>query len=358
MKIRFLLLSLFAFYHQLHAQSLTEDQKQIEQKIIRSWAKYRLDTKDGSQISDERLQKSVASMFIFKKGNVGVVIFGDKAQQMRYAVSSSLLTVNSMSYTIEKLTEYELVFSQNFPNTPDNELLRYHYVSTKESSGDYFYNQFIKPNIRTQENGEIAFRFNEYVFPKFKLLSPYSTIINDFNGVYETSYDLIEQYFNFPPKKKGYFSVSFAIGKDGILKNITVKESSDSTYNDALVQAISQTRNRWLPAEYANQKVETQFDYVFKYEDVEGLNNDFDFAIYQSNLTKANRFYENKQYVKAIKLYTKCILMQDEDTEPLYKRADCYFALKVNKNACLDWSYLAKKGQKKAENLFYEHCMK
>ena len=49
---------------------------------------------------------------------------------------------------------------------------------------------------------------------------------------------------------------------------------------------------------------------------------------------------------------------EDFDLEPYYKRADSYFALKVNKNACLDWSYLAKKGQKKAEKLFFDNCMK
>jgi hypothetical protein len=49
---------------------------------------------------------------------------------------------------------------------------------------------------------------------------------------------------------------------------------------------------------------------------------------------------------------------EDFDLEPYYKRADSYFALKVNKNACLDWSYLSKKGQKKAEKLFFDNCMK
>lgn len=171
---------------------------------------------------------------------------------------------------------------------------------------------------------------------------------------------MIEKEFNFPAKKKGNFRVTFAVGKSGALKDITVKESSDSTYNNALEQAVYQTRKRWLPAEYESKKVETIFNFVYVYDTEEKPDNNFDEYLYYENKEKANTFFDKKEYVKAIKLYTKCILMQDEDfdLQPYYKRADSYFALKVNKNACLDWSYLAKKGQKKAEKLFLENCMK
>lgn len=150
------------------------------------------------------------------------------------------------------------------------------------------------------------------------------------------------------------------MSKFGLLKDINVPESSDSTYNNAFKQAVYQTRKRWIPAEYENKKVETSFNYVYVYDAEEKPENNFDEYLYYENKEKANRFFDKKEYVKAIKLYTKCILMQDEDfdLQPYYKRADSYFALKVNKNACLDWSYLAKKGQKKAEKLFLGNCMK
>ena len=362
MKIRLLLLILSTICYQIHAQSSKVQQRQIEQKIIGNWVKYRVEMKDGSQILDERINKNAASMLIFKKDNAGVIISGRNAQQTQYAISDSILVLNRTgSYLIEKLTEYELIFHGISENLPDNEIIRYHYVATTESSGQYFFRQFIKPNIKTQANGDTAYNFNEYIFPQFRpVLNEFSTVISDFYEVYESSYNMIEKDFNFPVKKKGNFRVTFAVSKSGTLKDVEIKESSDSTYNNALLQAVYKTRKRWLPAEYEHKKVETLFNYVYVSEGEDKVEVNFDGFLYQNTKENANSLFNKKEYVKAIKLYTKCILMQDEDFdfEPYYKRADSYFILKVNKNACLDWSYLAKKGQKRAEKLFLEHCMK
>jgi len=358
MKIRLLLFILLLFWYKSNAQIATNEQ----QKIVRNWVKYRIEMKDGSEVPNENIAKNAASMLIFKKGNMGVIINGRNAQQITYAILDSILVLGgTTNYVIEKLTEHELIFFGIFKDTPDEEIIKYHYVSTTESSGQYFFRQFIKPKIRIQADGDTAYNFNEYIFPKFKsVLGDFSNALSDFYEVYESSYGMIEKEFNFPPKKKGNFRVTFAVSKFGLLKDINVPESSDSTYNNALKQAVYQTRKRWIPAEYENKKVETSFNYVYVYDAEEKPENNFDEYLYYENKEKANRFFDKKEYVKAIKLYTKCILMQDEDfdLQPYYKRADSYFALKVNKNACLDWSYLAKKGQKKAEKLFLGNCMK
>jgi hypothetical protein len=361
MKIRLLLLALFSFYYQSQAQTPLEKQKDIEKKIIRTWVKYRVEMKDGSAVLDENVAKFTASMLIFKKANIFVLIAGRDAEQSKYSVSDSLLKLSGVSYIIEKLTDHEFIFTGNFPEALDNKVIRYHYISTIETSGQYFYRQFIKPTIRIKENLDTAYAFSEYIFPKFKTATlKDAAVLEDFNDIYENSYNLIEKKFNFPEKVKGNFSVSFAVNKFGNLQDIKVKESSDSSYNDALMKAVSETRKLWLPAECDNKKVETIFNYVFKYEGNEENTDNFDLEIYEITRNKANKQFEKKEYVKAIKLYTKCILMQEEDfdLEPYYKRADSYFALKVNKNACLDWSYLSKKGQKKAEKLFFDNCMK
>jgi phosphotransferase system IIB component len=361
MKNRLLLIILISFWYQSLAQISADEQKNIEQKLMRNWMKYRVEMKDGSQVPDDNIAKNAASMLIFKKGNICIIISGKTANQSQYAVSSSVLMLGGItSYVIEKLTEYELILHGSNEDTPDNEIIRYHYVSTPESPGQYFFRQFIKPNISVQADGDTAYNFNEYIFPKYKLtLGDFPAILSDFYQVYESSYDMIESDFNFPDKKKGNFSVIFAVSKFGILKDVEVKESSDSTYNNALVQAVSKTIKRWLPAEYENKKVETRFNYVFIYNGEDKKEDDFDAFEYETIKNKANRQFEKKEYVKAIKLYTKCILMQDQDFdfEPYYKRANSYFVLKVNKNACLDWSYLSKKGQKKAEKLFFDNCM-
>lgn len=362
MKTKFLLFIFTVVCYQIQAQSSAVQQPKIEQRIRRNWVKYRIEMKDGSQVPNERITKNTASMLIFKKDNTGVIISGRDAQQTQYAISDSILVLSRTgSYLIEKLTEYELIFHAISENIPDNEIIRYHYVATTESSEQYFFRQFIKPNIRIQASGDTAYNFNEYIFPNFKLsLGSSAPVLNDFHDVYEASYDMIEKEFNFPVKKKGGFRVTFAISKFGTLKDVEIKESSDSTYINALMQAVYQTRKHWLPAEYENKKVETLFNYVYVYEDEDKIEDNFDESLYQSTKKNANNFFDKKEYVKAIKLYTKCILMQNEDFdfEPYYKRADSYFTLKINRNACFDWSYLVKKGQKRAESLFLENCMK
>lgn len=361
MKIRLLLLTLFSFCYQSQAQNSINEQKDVEKKLIRTWVKYRVEMKDGSAVLDENINRFTASMLIFKKANTFVLIAGRQAEQSKYYVSDSLLRLSGISYIIEKLTDHELIFTGNFPDTPDNKVIRYHYVSTTETSGQYFYRQFIKPTIRIKDNLDTAYAFSEYIFPKFRTSPNNDTeVLEEFNDVYEQSYNLIEKVFNFPEKIKGNFTVSFAVNKFGNLQDIKIKESSDSSFNEALRKAVNETRKLWLPAECDNKKVETIFNYVFRYEGTEENTNKFDLDIYEITRNKANKQFEKKEYIKAIKLYTKCILMQEEDfdLEPYYKRADSYFALKANKNACLDWSYLAKKGQKKAEKLFFDNCMK
>jgi len=200
MKIRLLLFILLLFWYKSNAQIATNEQ----QKIVRNWVKYRIEMKDGSEVPNENIAKNAASMLIFKKGNMGVIINGRNAQQTTYAILDSILVLGgTTNYVIEKLTEHELIFFGIFKDTPDEEIIKYHYVSTTESSGQYFFRQFIKPKIRIQADGDTAYNFNEYIFPKFKsVLGDFSNALSDFYEVYESSYGMIEKEFNFPPKKK------------------------------------------------------------------------------------------------------------------------------------------------------------
>ena len=91
MKIKLLLLILLSFWDQSFAQTYMDKQENIEQKLIRSWVKYRVEMKDGSQISNEDIAKKMASMLIFKKGKVYVLISGKIAQQSVYTDRKSVV---------------------------------------------------------------------------------------------------------------------------------------------------------------------------------------------------------------------------------------------------------------------------
>ena len=118
MKIKLLLLILLSYWYQSFAQTSMDEQKNIEQKLIRNWVKYRVEMKDGSQISNEDVAKKTASMLIFKKGKVYVLISGKIAQQSVYTISNNVLVLgNNSLFTIEKLTENELIFYGNSENS-------------------------------------------------------------------------------------------------------------------------------------------------------------------------------------------------------------------------------------------------
>ncbi|MBB6005186.1 hypothetical protein [Arcicella rosea] len=360
MKVLYLLILslLFSF------SGISQDKNDYAQKIIGNWMKDYIDMKDGSRIDDPSIDEITATMLIFKKNNIAVVIQGKDAASTPFEIFGDTLLVGStVMYRIEKLTNYEFVFTQILENVPDYQLRRYHYLATKENSSDYFTRRFIKSNLKIQANGDSVYAFSKYIFPKFKAntVASRAFVFNTFEDVYEQSYDLIESTFDFPEKKKGFFKVSFVISKKGILKDISIKESSDSSYNAQLQLAILQTRKFWLPADIDGKAVDVLFNYEFNYSDEQNEINDdnyFDPAVYASLIARGDRQIEKMNYIKAIKLYTKCILMKDDAYDALYKRADAYFKLNVPKNACSDWNYLATKGLKKAEDLFIKNCIK
>lgn len=357
--LMFLLLLSFSGIAKVKADS----SKNYAQKIIGNWGKDYIDMKDGSRNDDPNIDEITASMLIFRKGNIAVVIQGKDAASTSFEVSGDTLLVGKMVlYHIEKLTEYELVFTQIIQDIPDYQLRRYHYLATKENSSDFFNRKYIKGNLKIQENGDSAYSFSKYIFPKFRLGRDAlrGIYFNTFEEVYQQSYQAIETAINFPINKKANFKVEFIVTKDGSLKNITIKESSDSSYNTLLKQAILQTKKQWIPAEIDGNLVNVIFNYEFDFNNEQDIEDDnyFDPTIYESLIERGDRQIEKRNYVKAIKLYTKCILMKDNAFDALYKRADAYFTLKVEKNACSDWNYLATKGQKKAEDLFLKNCLK
>ncbi len=366
MKVFSLLLLLFLlFTFSGISQGKVETSNNYAQKIMGNWMKDYIDMKDGSSNDDPAVDEMVASMLIFRKTNTVTVIQGKEAVNTPFEIfGDTLLVGRAVFYKIEKLTDYELVFTQILSDIPDYQLRRYHYLTTKESSGEYFERRYIKANLKIQANRDSAYAFSKYIFPKFRMGREMfrGANFNTFEDVYQYSYEAIETAFDFPARKNGNFKVAFMVTKSGILKDVTIQQSSDSSYNAKLIQAVLQTRKQWIPADIDGKLVNVVFNYEFDFgddkEDVENDNNFFDPAIYANLMERGDRQIGKKNYIKAIKLYTKCILMKDDAFDALYKRADAYFTLKVEKNACSDWNYLATKGQKKAEALFIKNCLK
>jgi hypothetical protein len=359
------LLFIFSFflYFNINAQELGSDSTFINTKLLLgNWGFDYADYQDGTLVKDDYVVRSTATMLSFRKAKAVTAMYHARAATMLYSVLENKLTVGASSYKIEKLTNNELVFSVwEDVGKESYQVLRYHYLATKESSEKYFLRKFVQPNIRIKPNGDTAYAFTEDFYPHFIVraegLSRYE--LDNFSDVFQTSYQAIEKAFDFPTKTKGHFGVQFSITKTGKISDVAIKESSDSSYNNQLSRAVASTSKSWKNAEYNNKPIEVQFNYIFDYKEKEEEERTyFDQEYYQTLMERANNFFVKQNYEKAVKLYTKCILMTDNAVDALYKRADCYFTVNALKNACSDWNYLAGKGHKRAEGLYLKHCMK
>ena len=361
----YLLLILFNFlYFNINAQELlVYDSTAINTKLLLgNWGFDYVDFKDGTLVRDDYVNKNMATMLSFRKANAVTVMYHAKAATTIYTLASNKLLVGTANYKIEKLTEKELVFS-NWQDVEKEsyKVLRFHYLATKENAEKFFLRKFVIPNIRLKANKDTAYAFCEDFYPHFRVkYDGYAKQeLDDFENVFSASYQTIEKAFDFPEKQKGRFGVQFDITKTGRIGEVKITETTDSVYNDQLLRAVASTALMWKNAEYLDKPVAIQFNYVFQYGDKEEENTaNFDPSEYERLLEKANDFFVKKSYEKAIKFYTKCVLMTDDAIEALYKRADCYFTVNALKNACSDWNYLAGKGQKRAEGLYLKHCMK
>jgi hypothetical protein len=347
-----------------YSQEVLENRTSLNiNKIIGNWGFDFMDYQDGSRMKDDYAQRSVATMLIFRKMGTLSLIHRAKVTPASYVIQNDLLSINQSIYKIEKLTPQELIFTEYDLKEPKEsyQTKRYHYLSTKESSEQFYLRTFVKPNIRIKANGDTVYAFCEDFYPYYVIKRFGSRVeLKEFNDTFGASYQDIEEKFNFPENKKGRFSLVFEISKEGKIVEPVVKESSDATYDNQLLEALASTKDSWTAAEYKFKPIAVQINYVFEYDVTpqQEDNNSFDFEMYQYYLRKGNKFFAEKNYEKAVKNYTKCVLMTDDAIEPLYKRADCYFTVNAIKNACSDWNYLVKKGQKRAEELYLKHCMK
>ncbi len=343
--------------------SLSIGKKVLTKLTSYNWEKDYVDMKDGSILLDPSVGKKAVMCLIFRKNGTGTFIHGENASPFRFQIADSILIINAVEYKIHKLNDFELVFDQYLPNTNDDGIKRFHYLATTDSPTEIYLRKHIKPFISISALKDTAFLFNEEVYPEF-LGNLYTNKTQHtgqtFEEVHGDSYNFIEKAFleNIPKNTEGVFKVSFTVNTKGLVQDIVVNESTQEAYNAKLVGAILSTNRLWIPATWQNKKYPVKFQYIFQLVKEKPNLIEFDPVLYNEYFNRANSLMARKNYDKAVKIYTKCVLMTDDAIEAIYKRAECYEAMKITKNACSDWSYLASKGLKKAEKLFLEKCAK
>ncbi|MFB0908332.1 MAG: hypothetical protein QMB03_08670, partial [Spirosomataceae bacterium] len=144
----------------------------------------------------------------------------------------------------------------------------------------------------------------------------------------------ISEKFDFPEWRRGNFLARFIITQKGELVGIRVEESTNSKYNNKLVEAIKKTEGMWLPAEFDGGKVTSEVVMEFK----------MDFPTYQSDkasvdklelsqqqLVDGNYYFEDKLYRSAISSYTESIKNDFKNVDAYYRRAAAYVFMKEMK---------------------------
>jgi hypothetical protein len=318
------------------------------------WELDKIEFKDGSTVLDPNMKDQTQDFIKFRKTGVVTMYKLKDFGNGKYTMDEFSLKISKFVYSIEKLTPYQLVFTQQDPLKKDHELIRFSYLKTKDNYEEFLERRYLKPYRKISASGDTVYVFNPMIYPVFSLYpNPYGEM--SFEQVHGNSYDFIRDNFKYPNKRNGWFRTSFMISEKGIVFDVKVTESNDSAYNDALIKAIYKTKNYWTRATLREKPVTVQFFYEFVMgKSQEEINYDDAWAAF----TDGNEQYKATNWERALKLYNKSLKLNPNLVEARYKRADVYAKLNQPINACGDWSYLAGLGQKRAEKLFMDNCMK
>lgn len=323
------------------------------------WVKVRLDMADSSTLTGRN--RALDSELIAAFDSVGIIrqIRPETDYKSRFVLQDSLLYIPNeseiskpwLTYKIEKLTPFELTFSEFDLNEAPHRRLRYTFARSDKKLSALLNETFVYPYMRASIEDTI-FSMSQFVCPEFMgFLS--------FNDVYRNSFDYIENKFGFPPQRKGLFRFQFVVTKKGEINKIRINESSNPNYDERLKNAIRATRGRWQPALFEGKAVSTLIKYEFGYGEeyfskgyVEASRQEEATSYYEQGV----RAYSAKDYQRAVAMLSKAISLDDQNVQAYFSRGASYVELGQTDKACADWKYLVGLGQKWVERYVKQYC--
>jgi hypothetical protein len=317
-------------------------QKSVSQSFSKEalqgeWVKDKISLKDGSPIYDESIQNS--SFGLEFCGDSLIVSVGDKSSYTTYSLLNNTLVYRGNYFEIARLDKPILVLKQTQTNDEVEPIrIDMHFKPTLDLSSipDFYYAKN-EEKVYVSQIGVVE--------PKF--LNPRLS-----------SMDYIFDNFKFPVMKKGGFAARFIITKEGRLEGVRIIASSNSKYDDKLVEAIKKTKGMWRAANFQGDPVNCEVEYNFDL----GYNTSKPDLIVDAKMvaqeyeTNAKYYFDAKNYRSAIYYCTKAIENDPYLIDSYYLRATAYVLRKDLNNACGDYLQLKNLGQKKGTDLYDKYC--
>jgi tetratricopeptide (TPR) repeat protein len=343
------------FFMILGLPLLVRAQEEVASKLPGTWVAKRIENRDAEPImSDEEVRRSDV-VFIFTRNQLTFYI-NQRRTVVTYTLNGNRLrTTRGVTYTIEKLTEFELQLTETTQGVPYEEQVRFVCARTDYADyADYIRQEYVRPAARF--DGDTFYVMNERVHPVFT----YRLLDSSFFETYQNSYTFIEEAFRQAARpRRDRFRVSFIVTPRGAIEDIAIAESTDTTMNGYLRSAIRSTQGRWLPAQVDGKAVRAQVNYEFPF----GLPEDQTLTVQQINALKAKdlfpvglRNFNRKEYAQALEVFSRGLELDPTNVSIRLNRAATYFQLDRTPEACTDWQLLQQAGEKSVDRLIRRYC--
>lgn len=319
------------------------------------WIKVNEERKDGSIIHYRKTINIKPLEYYFKSINKLEITNWSK-YSVNYKLENSELTIETQKYDVEKLNSDELIICEKSEKNIANDKKNRYYFVNSERITDYV----IEKKLIPFENDSTVIS-NFILKPKLK-------------NNKELDFVLTKSLAN-KNIENGCLGGSFLINTKGKVENIKVTSVSNisETSVDEFKKTLKRIKFKPLNVKKAYYQ-RVNFNIVFK-----GLSNFFsssietdtqDLACVENNryLSSAEKeqthlffkegcdLFVKKKYKEAIESFDNTIKIDSLFFDAYYNRAYTSLILNNIENACKDWEYLARMGQKEGSVLYNKKC--
>lgn len=313
-------------------------QSDLQNKLLQNWKLDEITRVDGSTVYDKDITKLQLDLNFNTKENL-FIINSSKISQSTYLLTDSLLSFLNLQFKIVTLTDTKLEL-EHLNGEQNVFALKLIYIPKKLADLTF------TPNYYVSNKGDIVYQNTP---SKLEPLFAYNNM---------SPMDYIFEKFEFPPYRKGGFVVRFIVTEKGEVKGARVAASSNDRYNDKLLAAVYDTKNKWVPATYLGEKVAVEMEYDFNLGfDTENQSTNIDSLEYSKTYYGyGEEFFEQKSYKQAETYFKKAIDFNPKNIKAYYQHAACLIFLKRPQEACKDYQTLIYLDQVKAKELFEKYC--
>jgi TPR repeat len=329
------------FTTQIFAQTL-------KQKITGDWIKEDIRLKDGSPILLDEV-KNMQLRYIFTENNEFQITINGKTGKGKYKILGDTIQLNKTTFLkVLEVEDTKLVIQEvnTDPLAPPSKSKIIFIAARIHNLG------YVPEKYRTKGKDTIYVSKQNYLEPFF---------VDNYNSAAQ----VISNNFYFPEHKAGDFYSRFIITKTGEIKGIEILSSTDEKYNNYLIKAIKSTKDKWFPATWEGQPVNTEIKMDFdmgwsekmaKKNKSEILKDTIDANESNYYLLQANINMEQKRYTAAIKNLSKSLDLDPRNIDAYYARAAVYALTKDTQKMCVDLLQLKHLEQAKGTEFWKKFC--